>query len=206
MRWPCHDKSSKKSEIKRKITTRKRIKSTIKMKSRTSCTRQRNAGRPALPRDLAPTPALALSSLPDLTLHLFLLCANRLSARQSKVDGTLAASLFPPPVPVSVPRPGLRQRQALHRRYLQQQDQALRPQHSRSQDLRRRRQARQRGRIAPLLYQPGSLSVAGESLYVADTNNHKIRVIDIQSGAVRTLEIAGLNAPRSEKVSAIQAD
>jgi len=48
--------------------------------------------------------------------------------------------------------------------------------------------------------------VAGESLYVADTNNHKIRVIDIQSGAVRTLQITGLNAPRSEKVSAIQAD
>ena len=48
--------------------------------------------------------------------------------------------------------------------------------------------------------------MAGESLYVADTNNHKIRVIDIKSGAVRTLEIAGLNAPRSEKVSAIQAD
>ncbi len=52
---------------------------------------------------------------------------------------------------------------------------------------------------------PG-LSVAGDSLYVADTNNHKIRVIDIKSGAVRTFEIAGLNAPRSEKVSAIQPD
>ena len=39
-------------------------------KSRTSCTRQRNAGRPALRRDLAP--ALALSPLPDLTLHLSL--------------------------------------------------------------------------------------------------------------------------------------
>ena len=62
------------------------------------------------------------------------------------------------------------------------------------------------GDESPRFYQPGGLSVAGESLYVADTNNHKIRVIDIQSGAVRTLEIAGLNAPRSEKVSAIQAD
>jgi len=62
------------------------------------------------------------------------------------------------------------------------------------------------GDESPRFYQPGGLSVAGDSLYVADTNNHKIRVIDIQSGAVRTLEIAGLNAPRSEKVSAIQAD
>ena len=43
---------------------RKGIKSTIKIKSRTSCTRPKNAGTPALP------PALALSPLPDLTLHL----------------------------------------------------------------------------------------------------------------------------------------
>src|SRR5208337_3781305 len=61
-----HDKSPKKSKIRRKITTKKRI------KSRTSCTRHRNAGRPALHRDLAPTPAPALSPLPDLTLHLSL--------------------------------------------------------------------------------------------------------------------------------------
>ncbi len=56
--------------FRRKITIRKRIKSTIKMKSRTPCTRPKNAGRPALPR--APAPALALSPLPDLTLHLSL--------------------------------------------------------------------------------------------------------------------------------------
>src|SRR5208337_338999 len=56
-----HDKSPKKSKIRRKITTSKRIKSTIKIKSRTSCTRQRNAGRPALRRDLAPTPTPALA-------------------------------------------------------------------------------------------------------------------------------------------------
>ena len=62
------------------------------------------------------------------------------------------------------------------------------------------------GDESPRFYQPGGLSVAGDSLYVADTNNHKIRVIDINSGAVRAFEIAGLNAPRSEKVSATQAD
>ena len=35
----------------------------------------------------------------------------------------------------------------------------------------------------PRFYQPGGLSVAGDSLYVADTNNHKIRVIDHQVGS-----------------------
>src|SRR5271157_5971108 len=58
---------------------------------------------------------------------------------------------------------------------------------------------------SPRFYQPGGLSVAGDSLYVADTNNHKIRVIDIKSGAVRTLEIAGLDAPHTgERISASQ--
>jgi DNA-binding beta-propeller fold protein YncE len=47
-------------------------------------------------------------------------------------------------------------------------------------------------------YQPGGLSVAGTSLYVADTNNHKIRVIDLKSEAVTTLDLAGLNPPRAE--------
>lgn len=47
----------------------------------------------------------------------------------------------------------------------------------------------------PRFYQPGGLSVAGTELYVADTNNHKIRVIDLKTKAVRTLEIAGLAPP-----------
>ncbi|WP_250847032.1 thioredoxin-like domain-containing protein [Aquisphaera insulae] len=38
-------------------------------------------------------------------------------------------------------------------------------------------------------YQPGGLAVAGDRLYVADTNNHKIRVIDIPTRAVRTLAL-----------------
>ena len=49
----------------------------------------------------------------------------------------------------------------------------------------------------PRFYQPGGLSVAGTSLYVADTNNHKIRVIDLKTGTVRTLKIEGLNSPQS---------
>src|SRR5271157_5149022 len=72
-RWQTgQGKSPKKSKIKRKITIKKRIKSTMKIKSRTSGTRPRNAGRPALPRVPALAPALALSPLPDLTLHLSL--------------------------------------------------------------------------------------------------------------------------------------
>ncbi|MBV8487567.1 MAG: redoxin domain-containing protein, partial [Planctomycetaceae bacterium] len=44
----------------------------------------------------------------------------------------------------------------------------------------------------PRFYQPGGLSASGSSLYVADTNNHKIRVIDLQTHAVKTLDLKGL--------------
>jgi thiol-disulfide isomerase/thioredoxin len=48
----------------------------------------------------------------------------------------------------------------------------------------------------PHFYQPGGLSVAGSELYIADTNNHKIRVVDLKSQAVKTLQLAGLSAPK----------
>ncbi len=52
------------------------------------------------------------------------------------------------------------------------------------------------------LYQPGGLSVAGERLYVADTNNHKIRVVDITTKTVKTLDLSALSAPATvEKLS-----
>ena len=44
-------------------------------------------------------------------------------------------------------------------------------------------------------FEPGGLSVAGDTLYVADTNNHAIRVIDLATKHVRTLTIAGLTPP-----------
>jgi thiol-disulfide isomerase/thioredoxin len=44
-------------------------------------------------------------------------------------------------------------------------------------------------------YQPGGLSFAGSHLYVADTNNHKIKVVDLNERTVRTLELAGLTPP-----------
>jgi DNA-binding beta-propeller fold protein YncE len=40
--------------------------------------------------------------------------------------------------------------------------------------------------------QPGGVSVSGGQLYVADTNNHAVRVIDLDSGHVRTLRLSGL--------------
>jgi thiol-disulfide isomerase/thioredoxin len=47
----------------------------------------------------------------------------------------------------------------------------------------------------PRFYQPGGLSVAGSNLYVADTNNQAVRVIDLKERRVRTLEIDGLTPP-----------
>src|SRR5262249_4543195 len=48
----------------------------------------------------------------------------------------------------------------------------------------------------PRFYQPGGLSVAGSSLYVADSNNHRIRVVDLETLKVKTLSLTGLSAPR----------
>ncbi len=41
-------------------------------------------------------------------------------------------------------------------------------------------------------FEPGGVSAARGKLYVADTNNHAIRVVDLASGQVTTLEISGL--------------
>ncbi len=48
----------------------------------------------------------------------------------------------------------------------------------------------------PEFYEPGGLSVADSRLYVADTNNHKIKVVDLQTDAVKTLTFDGLTPPR----------
>jgi hypothetical protein len=55
----------------------------------------------------------------------------------------------------------------------------------------------------PRFFEPGGLSVAGETLYVADTNNHRIRQVDLKSSKVATLEIAGLAPPAPVKPAAI---
>ena len=38
-------------------------------------------------------------------------------------------------------------------------------------------------------YEPGGLSAAGRHVFVADTNNHAVRVVDLATGEVRTLDI-----------------
>ncbi|HEY0606240.1 MAG TPA: thioredoxin-like domain-containing protein [Herpetosiphonaceae bacterium] len=42
-------------------------------------------------------------------------------------------------------------------------------------------------------YEPGGLSVGGDTLWIADTNNHAIRAADLQTGDVRTVAIEGLS-------------
>ncbi|HLL75861.1 MAG TPA: thioredoxin-like domain-containing protein [Pyrinomonadaceae bacterium] len=47
----------------------------------------------------------------------------------------------------------------------------------------------------PTFYEPGGLSYAGGKLYVADTNNHAVRVVDVATGQTSTLRLAGLKPP-----------
>lgn len=44
----------------------------------------------------------------------------------------------------------------------------------------------------PLFYEPGGLDSAGSKIYVADTNNHAIRVIDLETKNVSTLVLKGM--------------
>src|SRR5205085_6733129 len=47
----------------------------------------------------------------------------------------------------------------------------------------------------PSFYEPGGLAVARGRLYVADTNNHAVRVVDIATKQTTTLVIRGLQPP-----------
>lgn len=44
-------------------------------------------------------------------------------------------------------------------------------------------------------HEPGGIAIAGDTLFVADTNNHAIRSIDLRTSMVSTLTIAGLAPP-----------
>jgi DNA-binding beta-propeller fold protein YncE len=48
----------------------------------------------------------------------------------------------------------------------------------------------------PHFYEPGGLSAIEDRLFVADTNNNKIRVVDLKTQAVKTLALEGLTAPK----------
>lgn len=50
-------------------------------------------------------------------------------------------------------------------------------------------------------YEPGGLSVANNKLYVADTNNHAIRIVDMKTKEVGTLQIKGMKTWATDKAS-----
>ncbi len=50
----------------------------------------------------------------------------------------------------------------------------------------------------PRFYEPGGLSFANNKLYIADTNNHAIRAVDMKTKEVSTLQIKGLKMEVSE--------
>lgn len=47
--------------------------------------------------------------------------------------------------------------------------------------------------IVGRLNEPAGLSIAGNKLYIADTNNHQIRIANLQSGTLNTLKLTGLD-------------
>ena len=57
----------------------------------------------------------------------------------------------------------------------------------------------------PSFYEPGGLAVAGHQLYVADTNNHAIRVVDLKTKKTRTLAITDLQPPAANQTVTAEA-
>lgn len=49
--------------------------------------------------------------------------------------------------------------------------------------------------LAAHFYEPSGLSAVGNTLYVADTNNHAIRMLDVATGATTTLPLTEVCAP-----------
>src|SRR4029453_14920214 len=52
---------------------------------------------------------------------------------------------------------------------------------------------------AAQFHEPGGLALAGDTLYVADTNNHAIRAVDIRSAEVRTVALPSVETGRTEE-------
>ena len=50
------------------------------------------------------------------------------------------------------------------------------------------------------LYEPGGVSVAGDTLYIADTNHHRIVAFDLKSRQARALPLEGVEAPERLRV------
>jgi hypothetical protein len=53
--------------------------------------------------------------------------------------------------------------------------------------------------VGSLFNEPAGLSFAGDKLYVADTNGHRIRVVDLKTKRVSTLALKGVEAPKASK-------
>jgi thiol-disulfide isomerase/thioredoxin len=51
----------------------------------------------------------------------------------------------------------------------------------------------------PRFNEPGGLSLAGSTLFVADTNNHAIRAVDVESKKVRTLDLSTVPQPSVDR-------
>ncbi|MDQ3820306.1 MAG: redoxin domain-containing protein [Acidobacteriota bacterium] len=64
----------------------------------------------------------------------------------------------------------------------------------------------QRDGSSALFYEPGGLSVANGKLYVADTDNHAIRVVDLKTKETSTLGIKGLQPPDISSTETAKAD
>ena len=48
----------------------------------------------------------------------------------------------------------------------------------------------------PVLSEPGGICAADGKLYLADTNAHRIRVVDLKTKAITTLQLKGVEAPK----------
>ena len=55
---------------------------------------------------------------------------------------------------------------------------------------------------SPTFYEPGGISIADGKLFVADTNNQAIRVVDLKTKTVSTLKIEGLKPPETSEYDA----
>jgi thiol-disulfide isomerase/thioredoxin len=56
----------------------------------------------------------------------------------------------------------------------------------------------------PSFYEPGGLTIAGDKLYIADTNNHAIRVLDLKTKETKTLAIKGLQPPQLNQAASAE--
>jgi thiol-disulfide isomerase/thioredoxin/sugar lactone lactonase YvrE len=59
---------------------------------------------------------------------------------------------------------------------------------------------------APTFYEPGGLATARGKLYVADTNNHAVRVIDLKTKQAATLKLEGLRPPDLREQTQTETD